>query len=377
MSVAIRGVGTSHFGKQPDTPVTELAWRAVTEALADADTDDVDAVFVGTVFGGPGVAQRVLHGLGIVGVPIVTIENACASGTSAFAEAHAAISTGRYERVLAVGIEQMTAAFDGAIHPETTDAEGRSGLAMPALYAMAAHRYLHEGLVTLEQLAAVAVKNHGHAVHNDRAQYGGSHTVEQVLSSPMIADPLTLWQCCPISDGAAAAVLAPPERDSDVPIRGVATRSGALWGAASPNVWGFDLVRDTAAEVYEQAGVGPEDIDVVEVHDAFTIGEVTTTEALGLVAVGQAGRAAADGETAIGGRLPINPSGGLLSRGHPLGATGLAQIAEVVWQLRGRVGARQVDGARIGLVETMGGGVSGIDGNACVVTVLGPTQEQP
>lgn len=371
MSVAIRGVGTSHFSKQRETPVTKLAWRAVTEALEDAEVDDVDAVYVGTVFGGPGVAQRVLHGLGIVGVPVVTIENACASGTSAFAEAHAAISSGRYERVLALGVEQMTSAFDGAIHPELTDVEGRSGLAMPALYAMAAQRYLYEGKVTLEELASVAVKNHRHALHNDRAQQGGDNTVEQVLGSTMIADPLTLWQCCPISDGAAAAVLAPASRPQDVPIRSVAARSGDLWDHRSPNVWGFDLVADTAARAYEQAGIGPDDLDVVEVHDAFTIGEITTTEALGIVPVGAAGRAAADGETAVGGRLPVNPSGGLLSRGHPLGATGLAQIAEVVWQLRGHAGGRQVDGARTGLVETMGGGVSGIDGNACVVTVLG------
>ena len=372
VDVAVHGVGTSRFAKQPGTDVHRLAATAVLEALDDAGAEEVDAVWVGTVFGAPGVAQRALHAVGITGVPILTVENACASGTSAFHEAHQAVATGRYERVLALGLESMTSQFDGAIHPEMTDPEGASGLALPSLYAMSASRYLYEGLVTTEQLAAVSVKNHRHAVHNDRAQYGGEHTVDEVLASPMIADPLTLLQCCPISDGAAAAVLGPPRGSAqDVPIRGIAMASGHLWDHTSEHVWGFDLVRDTARLAYEQAGVEPNDLDVVEVHDAFTIGEVVTVEALGIVPVGKGGRAAADGETAIGGRVPVNPSGGLLSRGHPLGATGLAQVAEIVWQLRGRAGARQVDDPRIGLVETMGGGVSGIDGNACVVAILG------
>lgn len=372
MTVVVQGVGTSRFAKQPDTDVHALGATAVLEALADADITDVDAVWVGTVFGSPGVAQRTLHAVGITDVPILTVENACASGTTALHEAHAAVAGGRFERVLALGLESMTAHFRGAIHPELTDPEGASGMALPSLYAMSASRYLHEGLVTREQLAAVSVKNHRHAVENDRAQYGGVHTVADVLASPMIADPLTLLQCCPISDGAAAAVIGTDRGvTTDVPIRGMAMASGALWDQTSDHVWGFDLVRDTAGRAYEQAGIGPADLDVLEVHDAFTIGEVVTVEALGVVPIGRAGAAAADGETAIGGRCPVNPSGGLLSRGHPLGATGLAQTAEIVWQLRGRAGGRQVDGARIGLVETMGGGVSGIDGNGCVVAVLG------
>ncbi|MEI4280772.1 thiolase family protein [Klenkia terrae] len=371
MTVAVHGVGTSHFGRQPGRTLTDLAWDAVREALADAGTEDVDAVWVGTVFGAPGVAQRVLHALGITDVPVVTVENACASGTTAFLEAHESVRTGRYRRVLALGLEQMSTAFDGAITPEPTDAEGLSGLAMPALYAMAAHRYLETGAATLEQLAAVSVKNHAVAEHNDRAQYAGRYTVEQVLASRMIADPLTLLQCCPTSDGAAAAVLAPADGSPDeVLVRGLGFRSGSLWDHRSAHVWGYDLVAATAADAFAQAGTGPDDVDVFEVHDAFTVGEVATTEALGIVPPGDGGAAAAAGVTAVGGARPVNPSGGLLSRGHPLGATGLAQVAEVVWQLRGRAGGRQVEGARTGLVETMGGGVSGIDGNGCVVAVL-------
>ncbi len=372
MDVAVHGVGTSHFGRQPGRTLTELAWDAVREALDDAGPGDPDAVYVGTVFGAPGVAQRVLHALGITGIPVVTIENACASGTTALVEAHESVRTGRYRRVLALGLEQMSTAFSGAITPEVTDAEGVTGLAMPALYAMAAHRYLETGAATREQLAAVSVKNHAAARHNDRAQYAGDYTVAQVLASRMIADPLTLLQCCPTSDGAAAAVLAPADGGpGQIAVRGLGFRSGQLWDHRSAHVWGWDLVAATAADAYAQAGLGPADVDVFEVHDAFTVGELATTEALGITAPGAAGAAAAAGMTALGGAQPVNPSGGLLSRGHPLGATGLAQVAEVVWQLRGQAGGRQVPGARTGLVETMGGGVSGIDGNGCVVAVFG------
>jgi acetyl-CoA C-acetyltransferase len=371
-AVAVHGVGTSHFGRQPERDVITLAHDAVREAMADARTESVDAVWVGTVFGPAGVAQRTLRALGITGVPVVTVENACASGTTAFAEGYEAVRTGRYGRVLALGLEQMSTTFSGAITPEPTDPEQRSGLALPALYAMSAARYLHIGAVTPQQLAAVSVKNHAHALHNPRAQYSGRYTVAEVLGSKMIADPLTLLQCCPTSDGAAAAVLAPATGGArQVTVRGVALRSGEPWNQDSPHVWGFDIVRDTAADALAAAGLDTvDDVDVVEVHDAFTIGEIVTTEALGLVGEGEGGKAAEEGVTAVGGRHPVNPSGGLLSRGHPLGATGLAQVAEIVWQLRGEAGGRQVESARIGLVETMGGGVSVLDGNACVVAVL-------
>jgi acetyl-CoA C-acetyltransferase len=188
----------------------------------------------------------------------------------------------------------------------------------------------------------------------------------------MIADPLTLLQCCSIADAAAAAVVGPARGNArDVAVRASVLRSGKRWDQRTDKVWGWDIVHDTAQRAYEQAGIGPEDIDVLEVHDAFTIGEIVTTEALGLCAPGEGGRLVESHHTWLGGPQPVNPSGGLLARGHPLGATGLAQIAEIVWQLRGDAGPRQVEGARIGLVETMGGGTAGVDGNGCVVTVLG------
>lgn len=371
-AVAVLGVGVSRLGKQPERGLTDLAAEAIQAAFADAEVSSVDAVWVGTVFGPAGVAQRVLRSVGITSVPVITVENACASGTTAFIEACEAVRTGRYGRVLALGIEQMSAVFEGPIIPEKTDPEGVAGLAMPAMYAMSASRYLHEGAVTMNQLAAVAVKNRAHAQHNPLAPFNRQITVDEVLASRMIADPLTLLQCCPTSDGAAAAVLgAATGGPEEVVVRGAAIRSGRVWDQSSPHVWGYDIVRETAEEALASGGLDSiGDIDLVELHDAFTIGEIVTTEAIGLAPLGQGGEAIERGDTALGGKTPVNTSGGLLSRGHPLGATGLAQIAEVSWQLRGKAGGRQVPGARLGLVETMGGGVSVLDGNSCVITIL-------
>jgi acetyl-CoA acetyltransferase len=368
---AIHGVGTSRFAKQPERTPAELAVEAVSEALADAGADGVDAAYVGTVFGAPGVAQRALRALGLTEIPIVTVEAACASGTLALHEAHVAVASGRYERVLALGVEQLSTVFTGPIEPEPTDPEGRAGMLLPAIYAMSAARYHAVHGVSDEELASVAVKNSAHGALNPRALRRRALTAEEVLASPPVAEPLTLLQCCSLSDAAAAAIVARADgRRGEIRIRSSAHRSGALWDHRSDHVWGFEVVRDTARDAYEAAGVGIDDVDVLEVHDAFTIGEIVTTEALGLADEGRGGALTHAGETALGGRKPVNPSGGLLSRGHPLGATGLAQTAEIVWQLRGAAGERQVDGARIGLVETMGGGASGLDGNACVVAIL-------
>lgn len=375
-STAIWGVGTSAFGKQTSLGGPRLAWQATTEALDDAGLKaaDIEAVYAGSVFGDPGTVTRSLQQIGIVEVPVITIENACASGTSAFHEARMAVDTGRFERVLAFGIETMTSHFEGAISPIASDPDGAQGYAMPSIYGMSATRYQYEFGVTGEQMAAVAVKNRGHAVGNPRAQHRKTVTLKQVLSSRLVADPITLFQCCSIADAAAAAVVGPlggsGEPAQEVAIRSSALRSGRLWDHTTDKVWGWDIVADTAARAYEEAGVSVEEIDVFEVHDAFTIGEIITTEALGLCELGGGGRLVESGHTTMGGPQPVNPSGGLLSRGHPLGATGLAQIAEIVWQLRGMAADRQVPGARLGAVETMGGGTAGIDGNACVVTVL-------
>ena len=364
-------MGTSNFGRQTDRLPAELAWEALVEALADAEVDGVDAAYVGTVFGSLGVAQRALSGVGLSGIPIVTVENACASGSTAVHEAGVAIASGRYERVVALGVEHLTSLFKGPIASDPTDLEQATGLLFPGIYAMSASRYLHEHDVTIEDLAEVAVKNSRHGALNPRAQRRQALTREEVLGSKMIAEPLTLFQCAGLSDAAAAVVLGPRRRSRrDVHLRASALRSGGPWDHASEHVWGFDVVRDTAQDAYAAAGIAPGDADVLEVHDAFTIGEVVTLEALGLVEEGGAPAAVAAGELSLGGTTPVNPSGGLLSRGHPLGATGVAQVAELAWQLRGDAGDRQVEGARIGVLETMGGGTAGLDGNACVVAVL-------
>lgn len=374
-SVAVWGVGTSSYGRFPERRVEALAWEAVAEAVRDAGItpDAIDAIVVGSVFGPPGVATRVQRGLGIPGVPMWTIENACASGTAAFHEAVEAVSTGRFSTVLVLGVDQMSTLFTGAIVPEATDPEGASSLPLPGVYGMSAARYVEEHGVTPDQLAAVAVKNKTNGADNPRAQLRGQPpTVREVLESRMIVDPLTFLQCCPTSDGAGAVVVGAPRRGQhrDVIVRSSALVSGALWDERSPHVWGYDPVVRAADRAYAAAGVSPADIDVLEVHDAFTIGEIITVEALGLAPLGKGAELAVSGHTARDGAQPVNPSGGLLSRGHPLGATGTAQLAEIVWQLRGDAGPRQVQRHRLGVVETMGGAAAGMDGNACVVTVL-------
>ncbi|AWK76338.1 acetyl-CoA acyltransferase (plasmid) [Rhodococcus oxybenzonivorans] len=368
------GVGTSAYGRFPDQRVESLAWTAVAEAVRDADIrpDAIDAIIVGSVFGPPGVATRIQRGLGISSVPMWTIENACASGTSAYHEAVEAVRLGRFKCVLVLGVDQMSTLFSGAIVPEATDPEGASSLPLPGLYALQAQRYVSEFGVTPEQLAAIAVKNKSNGMDNPRAQLRDTvPTIQEVLDSRMIADPLTFLQCCPTSDGAGAAIVGGDRGNpDDLRIEASAMVSGALWDQRSEDVWGFASVARAAQKAYAQAGRSPQEIDVLEVHDAFTIGEILTLEALGIAPRGKGAELAPSGHTTRDGVQPVNPSGGLLSRGHPLGATGMAQLAEIAWQLRGQAGARQVDRHRVGLVETMGGGAAGMDGNACVVTIL-------
>jgi acetyl-CoA C-acetyltransferase len=366
----IWGVGSSSFGKQPDLTTNQLVWQAVAEAVADAEGAAFDAVFVGTCFGEPGIAQRALHRMGIAGLPVSIYENACASSTQAFHEAVQAVRLGRYRSILVLGIEHLTSRFAGAIPVEPRDPEGRLGLALPALYAMSASRYIDLFGLTDAQLAAVSVKNHRHGVDNPKAQHRQAVAAEEVLASRSIADPLTLLQCCSIADASAAVVVGDRRRGvRDIRVAASAFGTGGLWDQSSEHVWGFGLIRETANAAYNQAGLGIGDVGVLEVHDAFTISEIVTTEALGMAEVGGGGPLVEAGQTTHGGRWVVNPSGGLLARGHPLGATGAGQVYEITTQLRGEAGRRQVP-TSVGVVETMGGGVGGVDGNACVVAVL-------
>ena len=374
--VSVIGIGMSRFAKQPEVGIFDLTQAPVLEALEDAGVarERVQAAYCGSVFGGSGIGQKVLKGIGMSGIPILNVENACSSGSSAFREAWLAVASGMVDVALAFGTEKLTALGGGAFPLSEEDIEADQGVLMPAVYAMRARRHMAEYGTTIEQLAKIAVKNHRNSVHNPRAQYRREYTLEEVLNSRMIADPLTLLHCCPNSDGAAAVVVAATEVGERFHGKPVKVRASVLQSGLFKNdfrdMTKSDLSYRAAAAAYEMAGLGPQDVDVAEVHDAFTIGELMYYEALGFCLPGEGGRLIDAGATEIGGRIPVNPSGGLLSKGHPVGATGLAQIVEIVGQLRGTCGPRQVAGARIGLTHCTGGGVAGFDHIACTIHVF-------
>ena len=371
--VSVIGVGMVPFAKYRDTHLSDIAWPAVKQAIEDAGIKktEIATAYCGTALGGMMAGQRILKKLGITGLPIVNIENACSSSSSAFREAWIAVGAGVYDTALVIGVEKLTSFGGGTLPLEKEDWEVTHGLVMPALYAMRARRYMHEYGLTADQLAGVSVKAHEHGALNPDAQYRNRVTVAEVNASRPVADPLTLLHCCPSGDGAAAAVICATERAGRY--RGDAVRVAGSELNSGRYMTGFrdmtspEITVRGAAAAYEEAGIGPEDIDVAEVHDAFSIAELMYYEALGLCGKGGAAQLLADGETSLGGRVPVNPSGGLLSKGHPIGATGLAQMVEIVRQLRGQCGARQVDGAKVGLTHCTGGGISGFDHGACSI----------
>ena len=374
----IAGAGMVRFGKYPaEVTFEKLAVGAAREAMADAgvSTPDIESVYVGHVFGGPVAGQRVAAQMGLGGLPVSNHENYCASGATAIREAWIAITAGLYDIVLVIGAEKMTDRVAGGVMPDPTDLDAINGLVMAANHGMSARRYMFDHGATREQIAAVAVKNHAHSVHNPYAQYQRPISLEEVLQARTIADPLGLLDCSPISDGAAAVVLcstaglAKLGRSSAPRIAGCALVSGKLV-TAEASINDEDVSRRAAQHAWDITGYGPEDIDLIEMHDCFTIAEIVRLEGLGVVPVGEGGRWAENGDTALGGKLPVNASGGLLSRGHPVGATGVAQICELTWQLSGRAGQRQVDDANTGLAYCKGGTVSGTDGGSVTVLVV-------
>lgn len=375
--VFIVGVGMTRFGKQPERDTVELGAEAVRGAVEDAGLDPrrIEGSYCGHVFQGMATGQRVLARVGLAGIPLANVENACSSGATALREAYIAVRAGEHDVVLAFGTEHLTSRFKGAFTPNEDDLEAAVGLTMPALYAMRARRYMEDFGVTREQLALIPVKNKRNAALNPLAQFHEQITVEDVLASRPIADPLRLLDCSPVSDGAAAAIVVSAAvarslgNGRAVRLAASALRTGAL--EVEPGPMTFEpLTRDTAADAYARAGVGPEDVDFAEVHDCFTIAEALRVEGLGLFPRGEYLQAVERGEADIGGRLPVNPSGGLLGKGHPLGATGVAQVVELVRQLRGEVGSRQIAGAKVGLAHCRGGKAAGIEGAACTVQIL-------
>lgn len=374
--VSVVGVGMIPFGKYPDKNTVDLGWPAVKAALKDAGIEGkrIEAVFSGTSRGGAMMGQRIMGRLGLAGLPIFNVENACSSSSSAMAAAVLAVKSGAYDVVLVIGVEKLTKYGGGTLPLDEDDWEVQLGLNMPALYAMRARRYMHDYGLSLEQLACVSVKNRKNGALNADAQMKKSVTLEEVLQSRLVADPFTLLQCCPTGDGAAAIVLASDKvarqiRGDAISVRASHLTSGRFMTGfrdmTSPEI----TVRG-AKETFEESALGPEDIDVAEVHDAFSIAELLYYEAFGFCPRGEAGMMISTGATQIGGTIPVNPSGGLLAKGHPVGATGAAQIVEIVRQLRGEAGARQVEGARIGLTHATGGGISGFDHGACSIHIF-------
>ncbi len=379
--VAVIGVGLTKFGELWETSFSQLFVEAGAMAINDAgiDGDDIDALYVGNMSGGRFVDQEHISCLiadhaGLTPIPATRVEAACASGGLAIRQGVMSILSGFHDVVVVGGVEKMT----DVVTEKTTQTlatasdsewEAFMGMTFPGLYALIARRHMHEYGTTREQLAMVAVKNHENALHNPYAQFHSRITVEDVLRSPLVADPLRLLDCSPITDGAACVVLASEEKarefvDNPVYITGSGQASSTIALHDRKKITVTDATVNAAREAYARAKREPRDIQVAEVHDAFTIGEILAIEGLGFVEIGEGGRATEEGETAIGGRIPVNTSGGLKAKGHPVGATGVAQIVEVVLQLRGEAGKRQVD-ADVGLTHNVGG-----SGGTAVVHIL-------
>jgi acetyl-CoA C-acetyltransferase len=381
--VAIIGVGLNpKWGELWDKSLRTLFTEAAMAAIGDAGVDHLDSMYVGCMSSGLFVGQEHLASLladylGQPGLPATRVESACASGGAAVRAAYFEVASGASDIVLAGGVEKMTdVGGDGATYALSTaadaDYEVYHGVTFPALYAMMAVDHMNRFGTTSEDLANVAVKNHNHGSMNPHAQYPFKITVEQVLESVMVADPLHILDCSPITDGAAAVVICPLDKAKKlvgdrrvVKIAGVGAATDTIALHQRPDLSWLSSTEKAADAAYKMAGVKPEDVDFAEVHDCFTIAEIMVIEALGFVDRGDGGSAARDGLTALGGKIPVNTSGGLKSKGHPVGATGVAQIVEAVTQLRGVAGDRQVEGARRGLTQNMGG-----TGGSSVVHVL-------
>src|SRR5215813_4424894 len=368
--VAVIGVGVTKFGKH-DRTSAELFAQAAADAITDAGIapSAIQALYFGNVTGGE--TERQLHMaplaatlLGLPAIPTTRFENACASSHVAFRHAVMEIASGVSDVVMVGGAERILhvptdAATECFAYCSDATFEQPAGLTFPGVFALIARAHMDKYGTTEEQMAHVAVKNHRHGALNPKAQFQKEITIEAVLTSAYVADPLKLFDCCPFTDGGAALVLASEEvarkHRRAVWVLGSAAASDTMFMHEKRDLSRVTASERAAAAAYRQAGKSPTDVDVVELHDCFTIAEIVATEGLGFFEPGAGGVAAEKGWTSLGGKIPVNPSGGLKAKGHPIGATGAAQIAEIVTQLRGEAGARQVEGARTGLTHTLGG----------------------
>jgi len=399
-SAVIAGVGTTRFGKHGDRSLSDLAHEAIRSALNDAGIgiDRIQAVWAGNaaasiITGQVCIAgQAILRQLGLGRVPVINVENACATGSTAFQQAASMITLGAYDVVLAFGVEKLYhedkrrvfSIFDGCAdveHPEQlaafilnddsdTTVDGKTHSVFMDVYARMARDYMARSGATAADFAAVVAKNSFHGSLNSNAQYQSVVTPEQVLQSALIVNPLTLLMCSPVADGAAAAILMSPKAARALGVRApVHILSSVLASGYDTSADDQKLVPWIASEAYEFAGLGPKDLSCVELHDASSPAEMIYYEALGLCGPTQGVRLLREGKTRLGGSIPVNTSGGLVRKGHPIGATGLSQIHELTLQLRGQAGSRQVPRARTALAENGGGFISG-DSAAIVLTIL-------
>jgi acetyl-CoA C-acetyltransferase len=380
-AVSIAGVGCTPFGAHPDTPIHELALRAARAAIDEAGVAraDIGSLYLGNFIGGMLTGQEVLAGLvgdalGLANVPCTKVEGACASGGIAFRHACLMVACGQCDAALAVGVEKMTHAGTAHITAALNAAmdqlaDARSGLTYPGLYAMAWRAHAARHGTSREQVSAVVIKNKANGLRNPLAQMGAALDAQAIADSKPIADPVRLFDCCAPGDGAAAVLVVARERAGaggalPVDVRASVQTRGAARLASHRDITSFEATVSAAREAYRQAGIGPRDLDFVELHDCFSIAEILDAEDLGLMPRGHGGGWSLEGRTGMAGDLPINASGGLLAKGHPVGATGLGQIYEAVAQLRG-THPNQVRGAAIGLTHNLGG-----TGIACTVNIL-------
>ncbi|MCP4039230.1 MAG: thiolase family protein [bacterium] len=406
LNAVVAGVGMTPFGKHLDTGLKALGAAPVQQAVEDAglSLDDLQAAYVGNAAAGLVTGQECIRGqvilrsIGLGKLPVVNVENACASASTAMHQAAAMVTAGLYDVVLALGAEKLYhvdkkksfAAFSGAVDVEAMQdimkrlqegakqsgaKSGASGAGEKRsmfmdIYAAAARGHMEQYGTTVEQFAGVSAKNSFHGSMNPRAQFREALSVEDVLASPMIAEPLTRPMCSPIGDGAAAVVLVSEAKAREMGISKPVKVISSVLRSGWDHAYGEDGLGEVCSrEAYEETGMGPEDVNVIELHDASAPAEVMAYEYLGLCPKGGGGKLIDEGATRLGGRVPVNTSGGLLRKGHPVGATGIAQIVELTEQLQGRSGDRQVEGARIGLAQN-GGGNIGPDAAAMVVTIL-------
>jgi len=377
--VVVVGVGSTVFGKFPERRPDELGAEAVRRAMDDAgaEPEDIQFAYSANLYGGMVIGQAILRECRITNLEITNVENACAGGATAFRKAWYDIGSGLYDIGLAVGVESITTSsiVGKLIPPAKGDLAGELGMNMVGRWAMAQRRYMEENGVSLQQIAKVAVKNRRNGCLNPYSQYQKEYTIDEVVNSRMICDPITLLQCCPNSDGGAAAILcsadlAPKFKRKPVKVIASVVKSGDYL-YRSRSIGFSEMTARSVKEAYEMAGLGPEDIDVCELHDPFSYTELAHYEELGFAKPGEGVRLIEEGVTQIGGKLPVNPSGGLESKGHPVSATGVAQIAELVWQLRGEAGKRQAGNPKVGLAHVLGGEVTELESGACSIHILG------